>query len=286
MNGSPASVLAMPKAPSLTERLIASAAAPASSVDTNVTPGVKERDDAEAELPELAEKLDELQEKLWAEGTRSMLLVLQGMDTSGKGGTVAHVLSSMNPAWVDVAAFKKPTDEELAHDFLWRIEKHLPGPGEVIVFDRSHYEDVLVARVHGLVDEPVWRARYEQINDFERRVAEAGTTIVKCFLHISYDEQRERLLARLDDPAKHWKFRESDIDERALWRDYMAAYDDAIARCAADVAPWYVIPANRKWYRNWAIGTLLVETLERMDPRYPRTDLDVSALKARLAPPN
>ena len=271
---------------SLTERLTAPTDAPASSVDADSTPGVEGRDEAETELRDLTEKLEDLQERLWAEGSRSLLVVLQGMDTSGKGGTLKHVVSSMNPAGVDVASFKEPTDEELAHHFLWRIEKRLPGPGEVVVFDRSHYEDVLVVRVHGLAEEAVWRARYDEINDFERRVTAAGTTIVKCFLHISYDEQRERLLARLDDPSKHWKFREGDIDERALWKDYMAAYDEAIARCSTDAAPWFVIPADRKWYRNWAVATLLVETLERMDPRYPSTNLDVPALKARLAPPN
>lgn len=275
-----------PTARSLTERLTAPTDAPASSVDADSTPGVEDRDEAESELRDLTEKLEGLQERLWAEGSRSLLVVLQGMDTSGKGGTLEHVVSSMNPAGVDVASFKKPTDEELAHHFLWRIEKRLPGPGEVVVFDRSHYEDVLVVRVHGLAEEGVWRARYDEINDFERRVTAAGTTIVKCFLHISYDEQRERLLARLDDPSKHWKFREGDIDERALWKDYMAAYDEAIARCSTDAAPWFVIPADRKWYRNWAVATLLVETLERMDPRYPSTNLDVPALKARLAPPN
>lgn len=270
---------------SIAERLIAPTDAPTSSIDPGATPGI-DRGSADAELPELREKLEDLQERLWAEGARSLLMVLQGMDTSGKGGTLGHVVSSMNPAGVDVAAFKNPTDEELTHDFLWRIEKRLPGPGEVVVFDRSHYEDVLVVRVHGLVDEPTWRARYVQINDFERRVSEAGTTIVKCFLHISYDEQRERLLARLDDPSKHWKFRERDIEERALWPDYMAAYEDAIANCSSAEAPWFVIPADHKWYRNWAIAALLVETLERMDPRYPPTDLDVPALKARLAPPH
>jgi len=270
---------------SVTERLLAPTDEPATSVDPDASPGA-DRKRAEDELPELRDRLEELQERLWAEGTRSLLLVLQGMDTSGKGGTVGHVVSSMNPAGVDVAAFKEPTDEELAHDFLWRIERRLPAPGEIVVFDRSHYEDVLVVRVHGLVDESTWRARYDQINAFERRVTEAGTTIVKCFLHISYDEQRERLLARLDDPTKHWKFRERDIDERALWRDYMTAYDDAIAECSSDVAPWYVVPADHKWYRDWAIGTLLVETLERMDPRYPPMDLDVPALKARLRPPH
>lgn len=270
---------------SLTARLLAPTDQPATGVDPNATPGV-DRERAEKELPDLRDQLGDLQERLWAEGTRSLLLVLQGMDTSGKGGTVGHVVSSMDPAGIDVAAFKEPTDEERAHDFLWRIEHRLPDPGEIVVFDRSHYEDVLIVRVHGLVDESTWRARYDQINEFERRVTETGTTIVKCFLHISYDEQRERLLARLDDPTKHWKFRERDIDERALWQDYMAAYDDAISRCSSGEAPWFVIPADHKWYRDWAIGTLLVETLERMEPRYPQTDLDVPALKARLAPPH
>ena len=254
--------------------------------DARSTPGIQGKADANAAMPGLAERLEGLQERLWAEGTRSLLLVLQGMDTSGKGGVVAHVLTAMNPAGVDVAAFKKPTEEELAHDILWRIERRLPAPGEVVVFDRSHYEDVLVARVHDLVPQDIWRARYEQINAFEGRVADAGTAIVKCFLHISYDEQRERLLARLDDPSKHWKFREGDIDERARWQAYAAAYDDAVGRCDTDAAPWYMIPADRKWYRDWAISQLLVETFEAMDPRYPPSTLDVEALKARLAPPN
>jgi PPK2 family polyphosphate:nucleotide phosphotransferase len=266
--------------------LRAPAEVPATSVDARSTPGIRDRDAAEAAGGALAERLEGLQERLWAEGTRSLLLVLQGMDTSGKGGTVRHVVAAMNPAGVDVASFKRPTEEELAHHFLWRIERRLPSPGEVVVFDRSHYEDVLIVRVHDLVPGSTWRPRFEEIVAWERRVVDAGTTIVKCFLHISYDEQRARLLARLDDPQKHWKFHEADIDERRRWPDYMAAYDDAIARCSSDVAPWFVIPADRKWYRNWAIASLLVETLERMDPRYPASDLDVPSLRARLAPPN
>ena len=255
-------------------------------VDTRSTPGAEDREGAEAEMPALADRLDEVQERLWVEGTRSLLVVLQGMDTSGKGGTLRHVFSAMNPAGVEVTAFKKPTQEELEHHFLWRIERRLPVPGEVMVFDRSHYEDVLIVRVRSLVSEDVWRARFEEIRVFEERVVAAGTTIVKCMLHISYDEQRERLLARLDDPAKHWKFNEGDIEERTLWEDYQAAYEDAIRECSTETAPWHVIPADRKWYRNWAISKLLVETLERMDPRLPQPDLDVEALKARLAPPN
>ena len=259
---------------------------PASRVDPRATPGVEHREAAEAELIELGEQLDGWQERLWAEGTRSILLLLQGMDTCGKGGTVRHVVSAMDPAGVDVVAFKAPTDEELAHHFLWRIERWLPAPGQVVVFDRSQYEDVLIVRVHALVGEEVWRPRYDEINAWERQVAASGTTIVKCFLHISSEEQRERLLARLDDPTKRWKFREGDIDERRQWSDYMAAYDEAIARCSTEVAPWYVVPADKKWYRNWAIAKLLVEAFEELDPAYPMVELDVPRLKARLAPPN
>ena len=255
-------------------------------INPRSTPGIEDRAAAESEMPALADRLDELQERLWVEGTRSLLVVLQGMDTSGKGGALRHVFSAMNPAGVEVASFKKPTEEELSHDFLWRIERRLPVPGEVMVFDRSHYEDVLVARVHSLVPEHVWRARYGEIVAFEERVAERGTTIVKCMLHISYDEQRERLLARLDDPAKHWKFNPGDIVERRHWGQYMAAYDDAIRECSTDAAPWFVVPADRKWYRNWAISRLLVETLERLDPRLPQPELDVEASKALLQPPN
>jgi PPK2 family polyphosphate:nucleotide phosphotransferase len=255
-------------------------------IDTRSTPGVTDRETTEAEMPELADRLDDLQERLWVERTRSLLVVLQGMDTSGKGGTVRHVFSAMNPSGVEVTSFKKPTEEELAHHFLWRIERKLPVPGEVMVFDRSHYEDVLVVRVRSLVPEEVWRPRYDEINAFEERVADAGTTIVKCMLHISYDEQRERLLARLDDPDKHWKFNEGDLEERRLWLDYQSAYEEAIRECSTDVAPWYVVPADRKWYRNWAISKLLVETLERMDPQLPRPELDVEALRERLQPPN
>jgi PPK2 family polyphosphate:nucleotide phosphotransferase len=255
-------------------------------IDPRSTPGVRDRETAEAQLPALAERLDDLQERLWVEGTRSLLVVLQGMDTSGKGGTVRHVFSSMNPAGVEITSFKKPTEEELAHHFLWRIERKLPAPGEVMVFDRSHYEDVLVVRVRSLVPEQVWRARYEEIRAFEERIVASGTTIVKCMLHISYDEQRERLLARLGDPAKHWKFNEGDIEERTRWQGYQAAYEEAIRECSTDVAPWHVVPADRKWYRNWAISSLLVEALERIDPKLPRPELDVDALKARLQPPN
>ncbi len=245
--------------------------------------------DAEAARPALAERLSTLQEQLYAEGRtgghRSVLLVLQGMDTSGKGGVVRHVVGQVDPAGVRAVAFGPPTPEERRHDFLWRIRRALPAPGRIGVFDRSHYEDVAAVRVRGLVDRRTWTRRYGSINRFEAQLVANGTRLVKCFLHISPEEQRARLLARLDDPTKHWKFRERDIDERALWQAYMAAYDEAIARCS-DAAPWFVVPANHKWYRNWAVATLLQETLERIDPSYPPTDLDVAALKRRLAPPN
>ena len=255
-------------------------------IDTRSTPGVKHRAEIETATSALLDRLESLQERLWVEGTRSLLVVLQAMDTGGKDGTISHVFRAMNPQGVEVASFKRPTEEELAHDFLWRIDKRLPVPGEVVIFNRSHYEDVVVVRVHELVPGDVWAARYEQINEWEAKVAGSGTTIVKCFLHISYDEQRERLLARLDDPEKHWKFNEGDIDERARWDDYQAAYEDAIAKCSTDVAPWFVVPADRKGYRNWAVANLLAETLEDVDPRYPRPELDVPRLRARLTPPH
>jgi len=255
-------------------------------IDPAGTPGAKDRETAQAAQAEVAERLHSLQERLFVEGTRSVLVVLQAMDTGGKDGTIEHVFGTMNPAGVDVASFKKPTEEELAHHFLWRIERRLPGPGQLMIFNRSHYEDVLVVRVHSLVPEAEWSGRFDEINAFEAKVAAAATTVVKCFLHISYDEQRQRLLARLDDPDKHWKFDEGDIDERAKWADYQAAYEDALRRCSTEASPWHVIPADRKWYRNWAVASLLAETLEEMDPAYPRPALDIHGLKARLAPPH
>jgi PPK2 family polyphosphate:nucleotide phosphotransferase len=233
-----------------------------------------------------AKDLAALQERLYAEstagGNRSLLLVLQGMDTAGKGGVTEHVVGACGPIGVQYTAFKKPTEQELAHPFLWRIEQHLPPAGVIGVFDRSHYEDVLVVRVHNLVPEEQWQARYAEINAFEERLAGQGTTIVKCFLHISYDTQRERLLARLDDPDKHWKFNEHDIDERGYWDDYVAAYEAVLERCNTAAAPWYVVPADDKKYRNWAVGQLLLETLRDMDPQYPHPALDVERLRLRL----
>jgi PPK2 family polyphosphate:nucleotide phosphotransferase len=255
-------------------------------IHTRSHPGVRDKDRATEEIEDTAAHLGMLQDRLWAEHERSVLVVLQGMDTSGKGGTISHVFRGLNPAGVAVAAFKQPTEEERAHPFLWRIERRLPQPGQIAIFDRSHYEDVVVVRVHGLVPEKVWRARYDEIVAWEQRVAAAGTAIVKVYLHLSRDEQRERLLARLRDPDKHWKFNEGDVEERQRWPAYMEAYEEALARCNTDDAPWYIVPADRKWYRNWAVERLVVETLEELDPRYPRPPLDVPALEARLAPPN
>lgn len=232
-----------------------------------------------------AATLAELQERLWAERTRGVLLVLQGIDTSGKGGVVNHVVGLLGPASVKVTAFGRPTPEEMAHHFLWRIRRALPAPGVVGVFDRSHYEDVLVPRVHETVPEAEWRHRYEEINAFEADLVTGGTTVVKCFLNLSYAEQRERLRARLDDPTKHWKFHESDIDERAYWTDYQAAYTAMLQHCSTDAAPWYVVPSDRKWYRDWAVEQILRETLEELDPKYPEVDLDVPRLLKRLEPP-
>jgi PPK2 family polyphosphate:nucleotide phosphotransferase len=235
-------------------------------------------------------RLSELQEALWAESTaggrRSVLLVLQGMDTSGKGGVTEHVVGACGPIGVQYTAFKKPTEQELAHDFLWRIRRRLPAPGVIGVFDRSHYEDVLVPRVHGLVPEAEWRSRYDAINEFEAGLVAGGTTVLKIFLHLGFDTQRERLLARLDNPAKHWKFNEADIDERARWSEYQAAYAELLERCNPPQAPWYVVPADHKKYRNWAVGELLRETLEELAPQYPQPALEVERLKARLQPPH
>ena len=236
--------------------------------------------------PHDGSELAGLQERLYAEGTRSILLVLQGIDTAGKGGVVSHVVGLLGPEGTTIAAFKRPTPEELAHHFLWRIRRRLPTPGMIGVFDRSHYEDVLVTRVHNLVPEDVWRARYGEINEFESQLTDAGTVVIKCFLHISYATQRERLLSRLDDPTKRWKFHETDLEERAFWGDYQTAFTAMLQECSTEVAPWYVIPSDDKAYRNWAIGRILYETLLEMNPQYPQPDLDLPALRARLQPPN
>ncbi len=238
------------------------------SIDPGDTHGW-DKETARAATDELLPELTELQERLWAEGTRAVLVVLQGIDAAGKDGAIRKVMTAFNPQGCPVTSFKVPSAEELDHDFLWRIHKRVPGKGEVGVFNRSHYEDVLVVRVHDLVPETVWRARYDQIVSFEDHLAATGTTIVKFFLYIDRDEQRERFQARYDDPTKRWKFAMGDLEERTHWDDYIAAYEDALSKTSTERAPWYVIPANRKWFRDLAIATVLRETLTDLDPAYP-----------------
>jgi PPK2 family polyphosphate:nucleotide phosphotransferase len=256
--------------------------------DTRSTPGF-DGDKAAGEkfLDATVPELDDLQERLYAEsktgGKASVLLVLQGMDTSGKGGIMRHVVGSMDPQGVRNTAFKAPTPEERKHPFLWRIRNALPGPGQVGVFDRSHYEDVLIARVHNLVPPAIWGRRYGQINRFEQSVVEAGATIVKVMLHISSDEQKARLTARLENSNKHWKYLPKDVDEREHWPAYQLAYQAAIEKCSTLHAPWFVVPADRKWYARLAVQQLVVEHLRAIDPHWPPATFDVEAEKARLA---
>ncbi|WP_203137456.1 PPK2 family polyphosphate kinase [Microbacterium sp. JZ31] len=257
-------------------------------IDPESTPGYAgDKHDGAADLKAGLAQLAEYQERLYAAsrgGTAkdSVLLVLQAMDSAGKGGVVRHVVGGVDPQGIQLAAFKAPTEEELAHDFLWRIEKRLPGAGLIGVFDRSHYEDVLIGRVRGLADRQELERRYGAIVDFERRVADRGTRIVKVMLHISPQEQGERLMERLERPDKHWKYNPGDVDERAHWSAYMDAYQTAIARTSTDDAPWYVVPANRKWYARLAVQELLLETLEAIDPQWPAADFDVEHEKQRL----
>lgn len=226
----------------------------------------------------LNKRLEALQELLYAEGKHKVLIVLQAMDTGGKDGVIRHVFDGVNPQGVKVASFKRPTPEELAHDYLWRVHKVTPATGEIVIFNRSHYEDVLVVRVHNLVPSDVWSRRYDQINAFERQLAEEGTTILKFFLHIDKDEQKERLQARLDDPEKRWKFAKGDLAERARWDDYQAAYEALLSRTSTPYAPWYIIPANRKWYRNLLISQVLVDALEGLQMRYPQPEADLDGI--------
>jgi PPK2 family polyphosphate:nucleotide phosphotransferase len=257
-------------------------------VDPASTPGFDgDKADGAAALVEGVGELSGLQERLWAASrsgdTRRVLLVVQGMDTSGKGGIMRHVVGAVDPQGVRHTAFKAPTDEERAHDFLWRIRRALPQPGELGVFDRSHYEDVLVVRVHDLVPRAVWQRRYAAINRFEASLAKAGTRLVKVMLHISKDEQKARLAERLDRPDKYWKYNPRDVDERGHWDAYQEAYQVALSRCSTPAAPWHVVPADRKWYARWAVQQLLLDALAELDPRWPAPSFDVDTEKARLA---
>jgi PPK2 family polyphosphate:nucleotide phosphotransferase len=249
---------------------------------TDSHPGVKTKKKALECLPGDHEQLASLQERLWAEKTRTLLLVLQGIDTSGKDGTINHVIGQVNPLGCRITSFTRPTEEEARHHFLWRIRKVLPEPGQIGVFGRSHYEDVIVPRVHRTLSDADLDKRYLEIAKFEGDLTARATTIVKCFLHISFDEQRDRLLDRLDNPDKRWKFDEGDLDERELWPQYQDTFREVLRRSNPEDAPWYVIPADRKWYRNWAVSHLLLETLTEMAPEYPRPAHDIPALKARL----
>jgi len=260
------------------------------AIDPRSTPGLPARRGRQWSREQIAGQAAELagyQERLYASAKRGgdrrrLLIVLQAMDCGGKDGTVAHVVGAFNPQATRVVAFGVPTPEELAHNFLWRIRRAIPDPGYVGVFNRSHYEDVLVARVHRLVARRTWIDRYDQINRFERELVDDGVTLLKIMLHISADEQRARLLERLDDPTKHWKYNPSDVDERAHWAQYQAAYGDALAHCSTGYAPWFVVPADRKWYRNWAVTQLLRETFAALAPGYPPADFDVEVERGRL----
>ncbi|EFT65336.1 polyphosphate--nucleotide phosphotransferase [Cutibacterium acnes] len=259
------------------------------SINTDATPQAPggKRETLEQFQP-MAEELSELQERLFARGrnnpdhARRVLIVLQGLDTAGKGGVVRHVVAMVDPQGINHHGFKAPTQEELRHDFLWRVKKALPEPGMLGVFDRSHYEDVLVPRVENLVEEEVWRKRYDLINDFEMNLVARGTNIIKCFLHISPGVQKERLAARLNDPAKYWKYDPGDLDTRSKWAEYIEAYNKLLSRCNPDIAPWYIIPSDHKWYRNWAMGRILLETMRSMKLTWPPANFDVEAEKRRL----
>jgi PPK2 family polyphosphate:nucleotide phosphotransferase len=259
-----------------------------SAVDTRrIVAGPADKIQARAEAAALEPEITELQECLFAEskdgGQRRLLIVLQGMDTSGKGGAVKAIDRVCEPIGLRMTSFGPPTKEEKRRHFLWRIDRAMPPTGAIGIFDRSHYEDVLIVRVRNLVPEEEWRGRYDEINEWEQKWSDKGVVFLKCMLHISKAEQQQRLLDRLNDPNKHWKYNPGDVDERQLWDQYQAAYQDALTKCATDCAPWYVIPADRKWHRDWLLTQLVAETLREMNPQYPTMDFDVAAEKARLA---
>jgi PPK2 family polyphosphate:nucleotide phosphotransferase len=247
-------------------------------IDPDSSKGLS-KEEGLARLEKDATRIAELQESLYGEDRRTLLVVLQGMDTSGKDGTIKNVFAAVNPIGLSVASFARPSEEELDHDFLWRIYQKLPRYGNIGVFNRSHYEDVLVVRVRKLVPEPVWRRRFEQINQFEALATDLGIRVLKFFLHISKDEQKQRLEQRLADKKKNYKFRMGDLDDRALWGDFQAAYEDVLARCSTQAAPWHVVPANKKWYRNALVARTVAETLEEMKPKVPATEIDPRKVK-------
>ena len=252
--------------------------------DPNDTSGFDgDKADGEKAIDANLRKLDPLQELLYAEHKHRLLLVLQGMDSSGKDGTIRRVFEGVNPEGVRVAHFGRPSEEELDHDYLWRAHKQIPGKGEIVIFNRSHYESVLVERVHGLVPESVWSKRYRQIVDFERMLDEEGTTIVKFFLHIDKKEQAKRFQDRLEDPTKHWKFSYLDYNERSYWKDYTQAYEEALEKTSTEFAPWYVVPSNHPWFRDLVVSEVVVEALESLGMRYPKLDTEKAAFAADSA---
>ncbi len=238
--------------------------------------------DGKEALQKLNAELELLQEQLYAEGKHRLLIILQAMDTGGKDGAIRAVFEGVNPQGVKVASFKTPTPVELAHDYLWRVHQQTPGKGEIVIFNRSQYEDVLVVRVHNLAPEEVWSKRYQHIREFERLLADEGTTILKFYLHIDLEEQAERFLARVEDPTKQWKFNPGDLDERARWDDYMKAYEDMLNQTSTAWAPWYIIPSNKKWYRNWLISKIVIKTLKNLDMRYPAPVENIEDYHKRL----
>lgn len=247
--------------------------------DPDDTHLVHDKEQAAKRFSSLQSRLPELQEKLFAGHDRKVLIVLQGMDTSGKDGAIRHVGGCFNPQGTRVVSFRQPTGEELDHDFLWRVHRQVPGNGEVTLFNRSHYEDVLIVRVRKLVPKDVWKQRYEQINAFERILSDTGTLVLKCFLHISKREQRERLQRRVEDPTKCWKFKEGDLKERKLWKDYQQAYEDALSKTSTSWAPWHIVPANHKWYRDYVIASIVVDALEGLHLKYPKCDVSGIVVK-------
>ena len=247
-------------------------------IDPDATSGYASKEETLERLNVLRDRLSTLQEALYAEDKRSLLIVLQAMDTGGKDGALKSLLTGVNPAGVQVTSFKTPSSQELEHDFLWRVHKAAPPKGIIGVWNRSHYEDVLIVRVHNIVEKKVWQARYEDINNFEQLLTRNGVTVLKFYLHISKDEQKERLQARLDDPEKNWKFNPGDLKERALWDDYQRAFEDAINKCSTTHAPWTIVPANKKWARNIALSEAVVAALEKMKPQYPKAYFDPKSI--------
>jgi len=251
------------------------------TIDANSKGEEKDKESAQPTLAKYVKRLAELQYLMYAENKRSFLVILQGMDAAGKDGTINHVMSVMNPQGCRVFGFKTPSTRERSHDYLWRIHAATPPKGYVTIFNRSHYEDVLVVRVHNLVPKQVWSGRYDEINNFEKLLADNGTHIVKFYLHIDKDEQLARFKQRFDDPSRHWKISESDYSERKYWDDYQKAFEDAISNCSTKYAPWYIIPSNRKWFRNLAVSQILVETLESFNMKFPAPTVNIEEIRKK-----